>query len=123
MICVLCQDSREVKVEKARTIGYTLTPGETIDEHLEPCPLCVPYKEEGGTMPTSCDLTQCSHNKDMKCTNDSLILKVFKCDTCATARVVCNSNDFRGYLKPKKKRGGKIENLRSTTKAEQRNKG
>ena len=38
--CKLCQDSGEVLVQCARTIGYTLTPGETIDEHLEPCPIC-----------------------------------------------------------------------------------
>ena len=41
--CILCGGSKEIKVEKARTIGYTLWDGEILDEHLEECPLC---KEE-----------------------------------------------------------------------------
>jgi len=39
-ICPLCQGSKKVFQQPKRTIGYTLTPGETIDEQLVPCPLC-----------------------------------------------------------------------------------
>ena len=40
MKCNLCLDLKEIKIETVRTIGYTLTPGENIDEHLVPCPEC-----------------------------------------------------------------------------------
>jgi len=38
--CSICHDTKKVKVERARTIGYTYPEGEIIDEHLEPCPDC-----------------------------------------------------------------------------------
>jgi len=39
-ICPLCQGRKKIFQQPKRTIGYTLTPGETIDEQLIPCPLC-----------------------------------------------------------------------------------
>jgi hypothetical protein len=39
-ICPLCRGSKEVLRQTKRTMGYTLTPGETIDEEIIPCPLC-----------------------------------------------------------------------------------
>ena len=39
-ICPLCQGSKKIFQQPKRTIGYTLTPGETIDEQIVPCPLC-----------------------------------------------------------------------------------
>jgi len=39
-ICPLCQGSKKVFQQPKRTMGYTLTDGETIDEQLVPCPLC-----------------------------------------------------------------------------------
>ena len=38
--CQLCQDTKEVLSSRARVMGYTLTPGETVDEELIPCPAC-----------------------------------------------------------------------------------
>ena len=44
--CPLCKDTKEVLRYAKRTMGYTLseddTEANTIDEHLEPCPLCKP---------------------------------------------------------------------------------
>jgi len=45
-ICPLCQGSNKVFQQPKRTIGYTLTDGETIDEQLVPCPLCSNDKQE-----------------------------------------------------------------------------
>jgi hypothetical protein len=40
--CKMCQDSGEMKVERARTIGYTKGDDtEIVDEHLEPCTHCL----------------------------------------------------------------------------------
>lgn len=39
-ICPLCQGSKKIFQQPKRTIGYTLTPGESIDEKIVPCPLC-----------------------------------------------------------------------------------
>jgi len=39
-ICPLCQGSKKIFQQPKRTIGYTLTDGETIDEKIVPCPLC-----------------------------------------------------------------------------------
>jgi hypothetical protein len=39
-ICPLCRGSKKIFQQPKRTIGYTLTPGETIDEKIIPCPLC-----------------------------------------------------------------------------------
>ena len=40
MKCIVCKDFGEIKIERARTIGYTSVNGEIIDEHLIPCPEC-----------------------------------------------------------------------------------
>jgi len=38
--CELCYGSKQILKTPKRTMGYTLTPGETLDEHLVPCPRC-----------------------------------------------------------------------------------
>jgi hypothetical protein len=39
-MCETCDDTKEIMVVRARTIGYTATDGEIVDEHIEPCPEC-----------------------------------------------------------------------------------
>ena len=39
-MCKTCKGLGQIKREKARTIGYTLSPGEILDEHLIDCPDC-----------------------------------------------------------------------------------
>lgn len=65
-VCPECKGCKEIKIEKARTMGYTLTPGETIDEHLIPCPSCV-------NLPAVPD-------------NDAVLKKCFFCDSSDLVR-------------------------------------
>ncbi len=44
--CPMCNGSKEILNTKVRSIGYTLTEGETIDEVLIPCPLCERVKSQ-----------------------------------------------------------------------------
>ena len=44
--CPLCQGSGEYLQQLKRTMGYTQTGNESVDEKLVPCPLCIKNKKK-----------------------------------------------------------------------------